>query len=159
VTLDPAGSLPDAGTCAISGYNWDFGDGETGIGSSIPVTHTYARDGTYTVELEVTNQGGSRTTTKNVTVPDAPAPPCAKPVANFTWKSGNPRRDVTFTDLSTADTGCPVQTWLWDFGDGSPASNAPNPTHSFPKNNGSWSVTLTVTNSGGSTTLTRPVNL
>ena len=32
----------DTGPCAISGYNWDFGDGDTDVGSSIPVTHTYA---------------------------------------------------------------------------------------------------------------------
>jgi cytochrome c len=48
---------------------------------------------------------------------------------------------------------------LWDFGDGSPASNAPNPFHEFPGNNGSWTVTLTVTNASGSTTVSRVVAL
>jgi cytochrome c len=47
---------------------------------------------------------------------------------------------------------------LWDFGDGSPNSNAPNPFHSFPSNNGTYSVTLTVTNATGSRTVTRSVS-
>ena len=42
IIANPDGSKPDTGVCTISGYNWDFGDGETDVGSSIPVTHTYA---------------------------------------------------------------------------------------------------------------------
>jgi Flp pilus assembly protein TadG len=188
IIANPDGSKPDTGVCTISGYNWDFGDGETAVGSSIPVTHTYSAPGTYAVTLEVTNQGGSLTAIRTVTVPPAvptptptstptstptgptptptatPSPtptatPCPPPTANFIWTSGNPRRNVTFTDQSTAAPGCPINTWLWDFGDGSPASNAPNPFHTFPANNGSWTVSLTVTSSSGSRTVTRVVAL
>jgi Flp pilus assembly protein TadG len=188
IIANPDGSKPDTGVCTISGYNWDFGDGNTAVGSSIPVTHTYAVPGTYTVTLEVTNQGGSLTAIRTVTVPPpAPTPtptgptptpttgptptpttsptptptatPCPRPTADFIWTSGNPRREVTFTDRSTAAAECPINTWLWDFGDGSPASNAPNPFHEFPGNNGSWTVTLTVTNASGSTTVSRVVAL
>jgi PKD repeat protein/Flp pilus assembly protein TadG len=188
IVANPDGSKPDTGVCTISGYNWDFGDGESAVGSSIPVTHTYASPGTYTVTLEVTNQGGSLTAIRTVTVPPAvptptptstPAPtptstaaptptptatptptptPCAAPTANFTWISGNPRRSITFTDTSTAPPGCPISTWLWTFGDGSPNSNAPNPFHSFPSNNGTWNVTLTVTNATGSRSVTQAVS-
>ncbi len=186
IIANPDGSKPDTGVCTISGYNWDFGDGTTDIGSSIPVSHTYAAPGTYAVTLEVTNQGGSLVAIRTVTVPPpvatptptptggptptptptpgptptpTPTPaPCANPVANFSWLSGNPRRNITFTDLSTAPAACPITTWLWDFGDGTPSSNAPNPFHSFPSNNGTWNVTLTVTNSSGSTSVTRSVS-
>jgi PKD repeat protein len=183
VTVNPDGSKPDTGLCTISGYNWDFGDGESDVGSSIPVTHDYASPGTYTITLEVTNQGGSLTAIRTVTVPAAgstptptpgptatptpgptatptPTPtatPCTEPVAGFTWSNGNPNKKVTFTDTSTAPAPCPITTWLWDFGDGSPASNAPNPVHTFPNNNDSYTVTLTVTNSEGPTTITRTV--
>jgi Flp pilus assembly protein TadG len=183
IIANPDGSKPDTGVCTISGYNWDYGDGETDVGSSIPVAHTYASAGTYTVTLEVTNQGGSLTAIRTVTVPPAtptstptptptstatatptptPTPtaaPCALPTVNFSWTSGSPRRNVTFTDLSTAPAGCPISTWLWTFGDGSPNSNAPNPFHSFPSNNGSWGVTLTVTNSTGPRSVTLTVTL
>jgi Flp pilus assembly protein TadG len=183
IIANPDGSKPDTGVCTISGYNWDFGDGNTDVGSSIPVTYTYAAAGTYTVTLEVTNQGGSLTAIRTVTVPPMVTPtptstatptptatatatatatptatPCPAPTANFVWTSGNPRRNVTFTDTSTAQAGCPINTWLWDFGDGSPNSNAPNPFHSFPGNNGTWNVTLTVTNATGSRSVTRSVS-
>lgn len=187
IVANPDGSKPDTGVCTISGYNWDFGDGNTDVGSSIPVTHTYASPGTYTVTLQVTNQGGSLTAIRTVTVPPATTPtptstptptptstatatatptatptptptPCAAPTPNFTWISGNPRRNITFTDTSTAPAGCPISTWLWDFGDGTPNSNAPNPFHAFPSNNGTWTVTLTVTNASGSRSVSRPVS-
>jgi Flp pilus assembly protein TadG len=187
IVANPDGSKPDTGVCTISGYNWDYGDGNTDVGSSIPVDHTYAAAGTYTVTLVVTNQGGSLTAIRTVTVPPVATPtptptstptptptstatatptptatptatPCPSPTANFTWVSGNPRRNITFTDTSTAPAACPISTWLWAFGDGSPNSNAPNPFHSFPSNNGTYSVTLTVTNASGSTSVTRSVS-
>ncbi len=112
--------MPDTGVCTISGYNWDFGDGETDVGSSIPTNHTYASPGTYVITLEVTNQGGALTAVRSVTVPfvaptpspsptgsptptpgptatatPSPSPtptvaPCAAPVADFTWTTRQP---------------------------------------------------------------------
>lgn len=40
----------------VSSYNWEFGDGEEGSGSS--ATHTYAQEGDYTVTLTITDNGG-----------------------------------------------------------------------------------------------------
>ncbi|MBV9606985.1 MAG: PKD domain-containing protein, partial [Solirubrobacterales bacterium] len=40
-----------------AGYAWNFGDGTTGIGPS--VVHSYAKGGTYTVTLTVTDRGGN----------------------------------------------------------------------------------------------------
>ena len=40
----------------ITGYQWSFGDGQTGTGQN--VSHTYAQAGTYTVTLTVTATGG-----------------------------------------------------------------------------------------------------
>jgi Flp pilus assembly protein TadG len=191
VIVDPAGSMPDTGVCTISGYNWDFGDGVTDVGSSIPTNHTYASPGTYVITLEVTNQGGALTAVRSVTVPfvaptpsptpsgsptatpgptatatPSPSPtptvaPCAAPVADFTWRSGSPRRNVTFTDTSTAPAGCPITNWLWEFRDTTPSTftNAQNPFHAFPSNNGSYVVVLTVTSSAGSVSITKTVSL
>jgi hypothetical protein len=52
--VDPDGS--------ITGYDWTFGDGTNATGQT--VQHNYSTDGTYTVELTVTDDTGATTTEK-----------------------------------------------------------------------------------------------
>lgn len=54
-TYDATGSADSDGT--IEDYAWDFGDGETGSGSS--TEHSYETPGTYTVTLTVTDDDGA----------------------------------------------------------------------------------------------------
>lgn len=58
LTFDASGSVvatvPE-GNVAV-GWSWEFGDGETAKGES--VTHTYAKAGTYTIKLTVTDSAG-----------------------------------------------------------------------------------------------------
>jgi len=54
----------------ITGYTWDFGDNQTGTG--INSTHTYTVEGTYTVNLTVTDGKLTDTDTLIVTVTDEP---------------------------------------------------------------------------------------
>lgn len=71
--------------------------------------------------------------------------------ANFTTSttSGCSPLVVNFQDLST---GNPTS-WFWDFGNGATATlQNPSTTYFIP---GTYTVTLTVTNAGGSNTLTR----
>jgi PKD repeat protein len=56
---------------------------------------------------------------------------------------------VAFTDLSTG----PPSSWLWEFGDGA-TSGLQHPVHTYTEA-GVYSVTLTVTNGGGSDSVTR----
>jgi len=56
---------------------------------------------------------------------------------------------VLFTDESTDGTST-ITTWLWNFGDGN-TSNQPSPTHTYV-DPGTYTVSLTVTNSVGSDT-------
>ena len=55
VSFDASGSFDPDGT--ISGYAWDFGDGETGQGAK--VEHGFTKPGTYPVTLTVTDNSGS----------------------------------------------------------------------------------------------------
>ncbi len=73
------------------------------------------------------------------------------PVAGFTASptSGIAPHVTTFTDRST---GVPT-VWLWNFGDGT-SSVEQNPAHSY-RDAGTYSVTLTVTNSKGTATTTQ----
>jgi PKD repeat protein len=79
----------------------------------------------------------------------------APPTASFTATpdSGAAPLDVTFKDTST---GTPTS-WSWSFGDNS-SSTAQNPTHRFSLP-GTYTVTLTARNEGGSTTATKTVSV
>ena len=80
------------------------------------------------------------------------------PYADFTNRSDTPitgtaQLAVSFTDTST---GSPTS-WSWNFGDigAENTSIIQNPPHTY-LNTGSYTVTLTVTNTGGSNTRTKP---
>jgi PKD repeat protein len=129
----------------ITSFLWDFGDGSTSDERN-PV-HTYRKTGSYTVSLTVVNMGGSDTKTKDnyIQVTDAP------PSANFAAvpKRGNSPLGVQFTDTSRGN----ITSRMWDFGDGT-TSNERSPSHTY-QNEGSYTVSLTVTGPGGSDTETR----
>lgn len=75
-----------------------------------------------------------------------------KPIANFTQNevSGTAPFAVVFTDQTTGAIGT---SWLWDFGDGSTSTQV-NPTKVY-NDPGTFTVTLTVSNSAGSSTITK----
>jgi PKD repeat protein len=128
-------------TCSdTTSYLWTFGDGTTSTQQH--PSHTYATPGTYTVTLTGTNLYGSTVTTRTdyLTVTHVP------PVAAFSASplTGHAPVPVTFTDAST---GTPTA-WAWTFGDGT-TSTLRNPTHIY-RVAGTYTVTLTVTNDGGS---------
>ncbi|MDO8484628.1 MAG: TadE/TadG family type IV pilus assembly protein [Candidatus Limnocylindrales bacterium] len=166
VLADPSASTPGSGVCSISGYNWTWGDpsdpDNEEPGEATSKDHTYLAAGTYTIELEVTNQAGSDSAAQLVTVPEAPPPTCTAPTANFTFTtSGNgSNKTWTYSDTTTvADpVNCPITAWLWTFTDqGGLQSNAqfPAPVKYGGNPNALHSVTLTVTNDGGSDTITK----
>lgn len=125
-------------------YNWDFGDGGTGTGSSI--THVYTNDGSYTVSMTVTTAAGCETDIVNtgyITVNPLPD-------AEFT-ANPNPASSlsplVSFTDQSTAT----IVNWNWNFGEPSSTSNTSNnqfPSHTYG-NSGNYGVSLVVMNQFG----------
>jgi PKD repeat protein len=159
IYANPSISTPTSGTCAISGYNWTWGDGNDEVGAATGDYHTYASANTYTVTLLVTNQGGSSTKVRMVTVPAPPPPPvCAKPTPAFSYTTtGNGANTIfTYRDGSTvADSvNCPITNWLWTFTDLGTQSNAQNPAPFKYNTGGSHSVTLQVTNAGGSASVT-----
>ncbi|MFH1894234.1 MAG: S8 family serine peptidase [Candidatus Zixiibacteriota bacterium] len=124
-------------------WAWTFGDGGTSTASN--PSHTYTSAGTFTVTQTVTNPCGNdqlvRTNYITVTTP-----PCYAPVADFSGSplSGDYPLNVSFTDLSTNSP----TSWNWTFGDGG-TSTAQNPSHTYTSA-GTFTVTLTATNSCGS---------
>jgi len=141
-------SFTDLSTGAISGWYWVFGDiGVANTSTLRNPAHTYSNVGNYSVNLTVSNAYNSSylLRTDYITVNTTP------PVANFVAypTSGVAPVTVYFNDTST---GSPTG-WLWDFGDigAGNTSTARNPVHSYSVI-GTYSVTLTVSNAGGSNT-------
>ncbi len=80
-------------------------------------------------------------------------PPDAPPVADFAADVtfGLVPLTVSFTDSST---GGGPRSYQWDFGDGTPNASGRNPVHTY-MDEGTYTVTLTVNNSAGSSTLAK----
>jgi PKD repeat protein len=135
--------LTDASTNNPTSWSWNFGDGE--VSSTPNTSHQWVKEGTYTVRLTVSNEGGSSSTEREIVVKDAPS-------ANFRWAIRNDGR-VKFTDTSWDDP----QNWEWDFGDGETSTDR-SPVHRF--DGAAFDVTLVVSNDAGtSAPKTRRVTL
>lgn len=140
-------SFTDLSTGGPTSWSWNFGDG--GSSPRQNPSHTYTEEGRYTVTLTVSNANGSAIKTKQeyiVVSGVTPSPPDADFTANIT--SGPLPLSVQFTDLSTESP----TSWFWDFGDGT-NSTEENPVHVYQAE-GTYTVSLTVTNAGGSDTKT-----
>ncbi|HTI08625.1 MAG TPA: PKD domain-containing protein, partial [Puia sp.] len=120
-----------------------------------PVQHSYSDTGYQNVILTVYHKGCKVSDTVKKYIYVNP------PVAGFSYKinCGN-RRMVTFTDTSEIDITKGAPTYQWNFGDGSPVDNTPNPVHTFPSATGPpYTVTETVTNGSCSDTRTTVIDL
>jgi carboxypeptidase T len=128
-------------------FLWDFGDGSPSSTDASP-THTYTAVGQYTVTLTATNSLGEDTFTDVVDILQAPQ-------AGFTVASPVLLGETAvFTNSSTGSD----LSYLWDFGDGSPASTETDPAHLYTAA-GAYTVTLTATNSVGEDTFTTVVTV
>jgi PKD repeat protein len=128
-------------------WKWNFGDGTYSTQKN--PSHTYSKAGKYTVSLTVKSAAGRNTITKSSFVAvNAPR----SPVAAFSASplTGKALLTVKFTDKSAYN---PTY-WSWDFGDKS-TSTVKNPTHKYTKA-GKYTVKLTVKNSKGINSVTKP---
>jgi len=134
-------TFTDASTGTPTFWAWDFGDGTSSTVQS--PSHSYSNTGTYSVALTVNNGYGSNSLTRSDYITVNALPPA--PVADFsgTPTTGTAPLAVSFTDSST---NTPTA-WSWDFGD-SNTSTVQNPSHTYAA--GTYTVSLTATNAGGS---------
>ena len=126
-------------------YSWNFGDGTTAQG--VVATHAFAKQGSSTVVLTVTDSRGSTAaSTQVITV----APPAAPTTVSFTTSpSPAPTNvDIFFNaSASRAAAGHTLVSYSWEFGDGTGGSG-PLVTHKYT-GPGTYSVILTVTDDVG----------
>lgn len=97
---------------------WDFGDGNTSTEKS-PI-HDYRDPGTYQVTCTFSNECGSASLTKSITVD-------CNFQADFTFNTPIPNNlEVDFENITPA-----AQTSVWDFGDGTTSSTSRKTSHTY----------------------------
>ncbi|MCB2208309.1 MAG: PKD domain-containing protein [Bacteroidetes bacterium] len=144
-------TFTDQSTNNPTSWSWSFPGGSPSTSTLQNPVVTYPTEGTYNVSLTVSNSAGSdiHNETGYITVT---APVILVPVAAF---SGTPTtlmegQTVTYTDQSANDP----TSWSWSFPGGSPStSDLQNPLVTY-LTTGTYGVSLTATNSGGSDTHT-----
>lgn len=123
----------DHSTNNPNSWLWSFGDGSSSIAQD--PSYAYTTPGTYIVTLRAYNNGCNDSAKATVIV----NLPLAKFAYTFSCAS-----NTTVFDFHDSSQG--ADSWAWNFGDGSPISNAQNPTHSYAVADSTYTATLTVTN-------------
>ncbi|HVS97650.1 MAG TPA: PKD domain-containing protein, partial [Puia sp.] len=151
-TLNPVAIINSPS--GVGTYNWSAPLSNEGSSTIANPSFTYPGTGNYSISLTITTPDGctSNTATSTVSV-GAPT------VAAFTY-SPNPtcgRGPVTFTS-----TNLPADYYIWDFGDGTNTGTVTTPSvvHAYSKiSPPTYTVKLTLINSGCETTFSRPVTV
>ncbi len=159
-TCETGCSINFDATCSTNAvnYKWDFDGNGTfdEIGSDKSnVSHTYQTAGTFVVELEVENAAGlTMNQTSNVVITDKTFAP---PIAGFSIDPSvcTAPCQVTFTNTSQGQ----IDTYSWDFGDGSSSDTTQNPEPHTYVIAGQFTVTLIVGGPGGTDTLSKQIQL
>jgi len=137
-------AFADTSTGTVTNRSWDFGDGNTLTNTTVSnPLHSYPNVGSYSPSLTVIGPGGTSTTNRLNYIVVTNATPVANFVANQT-KGLAPLR-VRFSNTSSSL----VTNAFWSFGDGGTLNtNASAVVYSYT-NIGTYSVSLTVTGPGG----------
>ena len=138
----------DISTGSPDSWTWTFGD--DGVSSEQNPIHVFTQPGIYSVQLTVANNVGNSTEVKEgyITVNQGL-------MADFAYTTSNPDNTapltVAFTDRSI---GKPLL-YTWRFGDGFSTTER-NPIHNYA-NPGSYTVTLSVNDLSGSSSISRTI--
>ncbi len=108
-------------------WSWDFGDGSTSVLKN--PTHTYAAQGSYSVQLTISSPTGDFDTTLPTLVVVNPAPPALSGISTIDPATTLDRN--TFTAVVGASSG-PIDTYEIDYGDGSAIEGSPLSTFQHP---------------------------
>jgi len=144
----------------VVAYRWSFGDGETDEGRTVDHVFAPRSPTTYTVTLEVEDNGGKiGTMQQSIEVDVSPAPGNNPPSARFTFTPtyGNSPLVVAFDATLTRDVDGEVVVYAWDFGDGTTGSG-PQITHTYTAlADTNYAATLTVHDDDGAAASTTAI--
>lgn len=128
-------------TTQISSIEWDFGFYG---GSNVNDTSLFfITPGTVDITLTITTPDGTDSITKSLNVKSV-----LNPTISVTHTIAKVGETIGFSNI--ASIVIPIDSYLWDFGDGSKSTES-SPTHSY-NDAGIYKAILTTTNEGGSAT-------
>lgn len=133
------------GSCKpnASGWTWTAPGGTITGGTTDSVTISFAASGNKTVSA--TNSAcGQASGSKTVIIANDQLPTGLK--AEFSYTPTTPGAGQAVAFNGAASTGTP-ETYIWNFGDGSPIASGAQASHTFAQS-GSYRVTLSVTKAG-----------
>jgi gliding motility-associated-like protein len=134
-----------AGSSPITSWLWDFDDGSTSTLQN-PGKHTYTKTGIFSVTLDVTDGHGCTNHIKKTSLISSINPP----TIDFTASPQGGCNAPVSINFSSSVSPASLYTYSWDFGDGG-TSTDPNPGYKYTSN-GSYTVTLKVSDNAGCTT-------
>lgn len=130
------------GSFGASSWLWDFGDGSTSTLQN--PAYGYNTIGTQTITLQVWDGPCTDNASMTIEVYDSP-------VANFSVGDTCATDTVNYTSLDTIAPGVSfVESWEWDFGDGSDLVTDTNPSYAY-STPGTYLITLIITTNFGCT--------
>jgi PKD repeat protein len=146
-------NFTDKSTGTPNSWKWSFGDGKSSYQRN--PEHIYNKAGNYTVTLTVKKNKSIDTEAKKKYITVTKQKPVVFPIADFSVASNSVKesKPIKFIDKST---GLPTS-WKWNFGDGK-SSYQQNPKHKYDKE-GTYTVSLKVTNKNGSNTKTTTIKV
>lgn len=139
---------------SITNYVWRWGDNSTNGATQNP-SHLYSNEGQHSVTLvTTTNKGCKDSITKSVTV-------FGIPVSAYTANDKCLSDSILFLNSSTNPPTGTIESWTWNFGDGTPADTINWSTNHLYSAAGTYTVTLITYSSllGCSDTITDSVTV
>jgi len=141
-------------------FSWEIFDITNGgasiaTGSTATISYTFNTVGTYRIRLIASNASGSSVMEQDVIVTERP------PQADFslTPSTGTAPLTVTVNGIIRSGSG-PVSNWSWSFPGGSITSASTQGPHTITyATAGTYTITLNYSNSGGSGTVTKTLNV
>ncbi len=124
-------------------YSWVFPGGQPLTSILMQPEVTYSQSGNYTATLIATNAAGNDTTSQNFNIG----------IGQFPMADYEAIDLLNGTGVQFTFTGNGALAYIWDFGDGSPTSDLPNPLHVFPPGDATYKVRLLVVNECGASVL------
>jgi gliding motility-associated-like protein len=132
-----------------SNYIWNFGDGSTSADPN--PSHTYSREGTFTVTLFAANASGCTDSLVKADLIKIQTPRVS--IGGLPQKGCAPLEHTFSANVNSVDS---VTGYSWDFGDGT-TSLLPSPTHVY-HDTGKYTIVLTYTTASGCTFSVKAVN-